>query len=179
MNEATNTISHNTEIDIDIDIQSPFWKKELIKIEDIAHKVSEAVFAITGFDQFADHIEFSMILTDDKQIQLLNKDYRGMDKATNVLSFPAEDIFPKNFKNIPTLEGFILIGDIVFAYETLKSESENLGKTFESHFFHLLVHGLLHLLGYDHETDEDADAMEGMEINILSKFNIKSPYIDL
>ena len=165
-------------VDVDIDTQASDWERDLPTIEELANKISRSVFSITNFDNFTDHIEFSIILSDDSKVRTLNKEYRGADKPTNVLSFPAEDVTPKNFKNIPTYNGFIMIGDIVFAYQTLQYEAKNLGKSFEAHFCHLLVHGLLHLLGFDHETEKEADEMERIEVKVLSNFNIESPYQD-
>ena len=106
--------------------------------------------------------EVSVVLTDDAHIQVLNRDYRGKDKATNVLSFPQDE--PQ------------LLGDIIIAYETIVREAEEQNKHFEDHFTHMLVHGCLHLLGYDHETDEEAEEMEALEIRILGDLGVKNPY---
>ena len=170
--------SSQIQIDIDIDTQFAGWDSYLPKISSLAEEVSRAVFKITKFDHYVKHIEFSIILSEDHRLQELNKDYRGEDKPTNVLSFPAEDILPSGFENVQTHDGFVLIGDIIFAFQTLKSEADSSTKSFEGHFCHLLVHGLLHLLGYDHETESDAVEMEAIEVEVLTKFNINSPYQD-
>lgn len=107
--------------------------------------------------------ELSVVLSDDAQVQTLNRDYRGKDKPTNVLSFP-----------MPPESG--LMGDVIFALETLQREAEMQGKSFEDHFTHLLIHGVLHLQGFDHQTDPDAQEMEAREIRALARLSIDNPY---
>ncbi len=111
--------------------------------------------------------EISILLTNDRAQKLLNKQFRNIDKSTNVLSFAALEPFTD-------ISG--LIGDISLAYETLNIEAKNLSISFEDHFTHLIVHGFLHLLGYDHKSDKQAQQMEHLEVQILSELNIKSPY---
>lgn len=114
--------------------------------------------------------ELSILLTDDAEQQVLNREWRGMDKPTNVLSFPQIEPFGP-------LEG--LIGDIVLARETLEREAADLGKPFVEHFTHLVVHGFLHILGYDHIRDDEAAEMEGLETRILARLGIADPYESL
>lgn len=109
----------------------------------------------------------SVLLTDDAAQRALNAQWRQMDKSTNVLSFPAMDPFTP-------ING--LIGDISMARETLERETGELDKSFTDHFTHLLVHGFLHCLGYDHENDADALVMEGLETQILASLGIDDPY---
>ncbi len=111
--------------------------------------------------------EIGVVLADDARIQALNKSFRGHDKATNVLSFPA----PKSPANGPRP-----IGDIVLAYETMAREAEAEGKTAEHHLMHLAVHGMLHLLGFDHIEEAEAKAMEARERAILARLGIADPY---
>lgn len=101
----------------------------------------------------------------------MNKNYRKKDKPTNVLSFAT-------LENDPFIhpEAFFHIGDVVLALETLKKEAEEQSKRLEDHFMHLLIHGILHLLGYDHIKKEDAKVMENLEIQILNTFGIENPY---
>jgi probable rRNA maturation factor len=113
--------------------------------------------------------EVSVVLTDDAEQRELNKQWRGIDKSTNVLSFPQLEPFSP-------VSG--LVGDIILAEETLRREAEEMGITFEAHFTHLVVHGFLHLLGYDHIEDEDAEEMEGLETEILAGLGIADPYAD-
>ena len=107
--------------------------------------------------------ELSVVLADDARVRELNRDYRGRDAPTNVLSFP-----------MPAGSG--LLGDVVFALETLQREAAAQGKAFSDHFAHLLVHGVLHLHGFDHETDADAADMEAREIAALARLGIDNPY---
>lgn len=107
--------------------------------------------------------EVSIILTNDKEIRKLNKKYRKIDKPTNVLSFELGDD--------------ILLGDIYISFDTVKKESEQFGVTMQEHTAHMVVHGVLHLLGYDHIKDEDAVVMENKEIKILKKMGVKNPYV--
>lgn len=167
---------HRYKIDIDIDIQEDSWLKNEIEIESICYKLAEAVFTEVEFSKKVKHIEFSAIFTNNKSIQELNKDYRNKDKPTNVLSFPAEEIDPENFDEVEVFDGYLMLGDIFLAYETIIEEAKNLDKDFKSHFSHLFIHGLLHLLGYNHEDDDEAQIMEQLEVKILSIFDIESPY---
>src|SRR5689334_13695627 len=106
--------------------------------------------------------ELSVVLADDKFIHDLNKTFRGKNKPTNVLSFHGEGKH---------------IGDLVLAYETIKREAKEQGKSFKAHATHLLVHGTLHLLGHDHEREKDATEMERLEIKILKKLKVNNPYL--
>ncbi len=111
--------------------------------------------------------ELSVVLTDDRAIRALNRRWRGRDKPTNVLSFPAA----ASGRGAPRL-----IGDVVIAYETVANEARAQGIPFDHHLAHLAVHGFLHLLGYDHESDDDAEAMERRERRVLAKLGIPDPY---
>ena len=113
--------------------------------------------------------ELSIVLTDDAEQQIRNRDWRGIDKATNVLSFPQIEPFGP-------VSG--LLGDIILARETLVREAEEQGVSFDDHFTHLVVHGFLHLLGYDHMDDDEALAMEGLETQILASLGVADPYED-
>lgn len=108
--------------------------------------------------------EVSVFITDSEHIKSLNEKYRGIDKPTNVLSFPCD------------IDHGVL-GDIVLAIDVVKNESIEQNKTFNNHLRHLVVHSLLHLIGYDHINNSDADIMEGLEIKILEKMGISNPYL--
>jgi probable rRNA maturation factor len=116
--------------------------------------------------------EISVLLTDSKRMHALNKQFRQKDKPTNVLSFPFEDDEDIDEDE----EGSLYLGDVAFGYDIIEQESKDKGISFLNHFTHLIVHSTLHLLGYDHETEDDAYEMEDLEIEILSTFNIKNPY---
>src|SRR5689334_20298221 len=111
--------------------------------------------------------ELSIVLTDDAEQRILNRDWRGIDKPTNVLSFPQIEPFGP-------VQG--LLGDIILARETLIREAQEMGISLEDHFTHLVVHGFLHLLGYDHMDDDEALAMEGLETQILASLGVADPY---
>lgn len=111
--------------------------------------------------------EVSLVLTDDAEQQVLNRDWRGIDKPTNVLSFPQIEPFGP-------VSG--LLGDIILARETLEREAAEQGVGFDDHFTHLVVHGFLHLLGYDHMDDDEALVMEGLETDILAALGVDDPY---
>lgn len=113
--------------------------------------------------------EVSVVLTDDTEQRELNGQWRGIDKSTNVLSFPQIEPFGP-------VAG--LVGDITLALGTVRQEADEMGITLEAHFTHLVVHGFLHLLGYDHIEDEDAEEMEGLETEILATLGIADPYAD-
>jgi probable rRNA maturation factor len=113
--------------------------------------------------------EVSFLFTDDATIQGINMEWRGKDSPTNVLSFPA-------FQLRPGMAPKPLLGDIILALETVQREAKEEHKPFDNHLSHLIIHGLLHLLGYDHETDNDAEVMEGLERKILSALAIPDPY---
>lgn len=126
-----------------------------------------------------DTVEVSILLANDDLVRTLNREYRHKDSATNVLSFPQIDysIKPEKTSQDTSSPGSPLqLGDLILAYETVISESEERMIPFESIFVHLIVHGTLHLLGYDHETEEEADFMEDTEIWILSRMGHKNPY---
>ncbi|WP_193219508.1 rRNA maturation RNase YbeY [Bosea sp. 29B] len=112
--------------------------------------------------------ELSLLLTDDKRIRIVNRDWRGFDKATNVLSFPAAP--PERIASSP------VIGDIVIALETVAREANAEEKSFGDHLSHLVIHGLLHLLGEDHETEAEAQRMEALETAALARLGIADPY---
>lgn len=146
------------------EINNKFFTKTVIKTLEEHHnfKVQE--------------IELSILLTDDAHMQDLNKQFRNKDKATNVLSFPdieMNGVMPIEF--IPNTD-YIYLGDIAFGYDIIKQEAEDKEISFFDHCRHLTVHAILHLIGYDHEEQKAAEEMESLEIKILQKFDIKSPY---
>ncbi len=117
--------------------------------------------------QLSGPAELSILLTNDAESRDLNREWRGQDKPTNVLSFPQIEPFGR-------VQG--ILGDIVLARETLEREALELGLPFDHHFVHLIVHGVLHILGYDHLEDEEALRMEGLETRILAGLGIDNPY---
>ncbi|MCU0884284.1 MAG: rRNA maturation RNase YbeY [Beijerinckiaceae bacterium] len=155
-------------LDIDISIESALWQA----IPDLETRIEAAIRAAAGLAAVAlkPGAEVSLLLTHDAQIRELNRAWRQQDKATNVLSFPAT--------TGGDLASAAMLGDIVLACETLQREAEQDGKTLPDHLSHLVVHGFLHLLGFDHETDDEAQEMEDLERSVLRELGIADPYAD-
>lgn len=139
--------------------------------EPVAEHVASAAAALAAHPDLADHAvaDACVALSDDDNVRGLNATYRGMDKPTNVLSFPAGS-GPR--------DGVIPLGDIVLAVETIAREAAQQAVPPVQHLQHLVVHGLLHLLGYDHETDEEAAQMEAVETTVLASLGIPNPYLE-
>ena len=152
--------------DIDINFEDDRWSSAY---EELCQRAILACMKQVNpsFSSF----EISIVLADDAFVQRLNKEYRGKDKPTNVLSFPQHE--PEELKS---RNDFTSLGDIILAYETVKKESLEQSKSMEMHTSHLIVHGFLHLLGYDHIEDSDAEEMEALEIKTLKTLGIKNPY---
>ncbi|WP_176086680.1 rRNA maturation RNase YbeY [Martelella sp. HB161492] len=160
------------EFDYQITVEADAWDA----VADLEALIYRAISAASdylakeeGQPFFEPEAELSLVFTDDAAIRVINAEWRNMDKATNVLSFPAFPIAPGDMPGP-------MLGDIVVAYETVRREAEALDKPFEEHLTHLLVHGFLHLLGYDHIENTDAELMEGLETRILATLNLSDPY---
>ena len=121
-------------------------------------------------------ISINLCLSNDEEVHRLNKEFRGKDKPTNVLSFA--NIDDDNFLSSLDAAKAAELGDIIIAFETLEKEAEIENISFEAHYAHLLVHGILHLCGFDHIEDEEAEYMEDLEIRILAEQGIDNPYKD-
>ncbi|MEI4481947.1 MULTISPECIES: rRNA maturation RNase YbeY [unclassified Phyllobacterium] len=154
-------------IDIDILVETDGWPGEAA-LSDLASIAIAAVWDELASGNQPDS-ELSLVFTDDAAIKELNNDWRDKDKPTNVLSFPAFPIKPGQAPGP-------MLGDIVIALETVVREAEDEEKSFDHHLTHLIVHGVLHLLGYDHETDDEAEEMEQLERKILARLAIPDPY---
>jgi probable rRNA maturation factor len=139
--------------------------------EAVIHRAIEAAAELA--DAGVGEAELAVMLTDDSGIRTLNNNWRGIDKPTNVLSFPALQPPAGAPSDAPRM-----LGDIAIAYQTTRKEADDEQKPFDHHLSHLAVHGFLHLIGYDHENDHDAEAMEGLETEILAQLGIPDPYQD-
>jgi probable rRNA maturation factor len=140
--------------------------------EAVIHRAIEAAAAMADAD--TGEAELAVMLTDDGGIRTLNQNWRGIDKATNVLSFPAlQPTGPVGPDDAPRM-----LGDIAIAYQTTRREADEEHKPFDHHLSHLAVHGFLHLIGYDHGNDGEAEAMESLEREILAQLGIPDPYAD-
>ena len=142
-------------LDEGIDIEKP-----------LNNKLNKVVSTILDQEKMSDCV-INLRLLNDKEMKKLNMQFRQKDKTTNVLSFPNDDISVKQTKNI---------GDIAISVEYVKAEAKKEGKTFDDHIIHMLAHGVYHILGYDHENNENAVIMENKEIQTLKQINIGNPY---
>ena len=142
-------------LDEGIDIEKP-----------LNNKLNKVVSTILDQEKMSDCV-INLRLLNDKEMRKLNMQFRQKDKTTNVLSFPNDDISVTQTKNI---------GDIAISVEYVKAEAKKEGKTFDDHIIHMLAHGVYHILGYDHENNENAVIMENKEIQTLKKINISNPY---
>ncbi len=149
---------------IDIAIEADAWSA-LEDLADLAEAVIGQTISQSGV-RLAEAAEVSILFCDDAFIADLNRKWRGIDKPTNVLSFPSGG----EVASTPVL------GDIVIAFETAAREAEESGKPLRDHVAHLLAHGFLHLVGYDHLADADAEAMEALERSVLARLGIEDPY---
>jgi probable rRNA maturation factor len=145
----------------------------------LAQSCASAALAQTDYSELVGSglpVELSVKFADDVEVRALNREYRGKDKPTNVLSFPMAS--PDSLSAAAAGDDIeILLGDVVLAHETCEREAAERGIAVQDHAAHLLVHGTLHLLGYDHETgDEDAEAMEAVERRALASLGIADPY---
>mgnify|MGYP001350916299 FL=1 len=141
-------------------------QKESLIEEGLKIKFNDAFLLICNEEQIK-QCSINVRIMDDKEMQELNKKFRGKDTSTNVLSFTNEDISKPITGNL---------GDIAISYEFVKNESEELNVDFDDHMIHMLIHGVYHILGFDHESNTMAEVMENKEIKLLEKLNIRNPY---
>jgi probable rRNA maturation factor len=155
--------------DISIDIADARWNYAAPGgVEPLVLDAVRAALAAHGPNA---PVEIGLRLTNDEEIQVLNRDWRGMDKPTNVLSFALDEEINAPGAPMP-------LGDVVIAYDTCVREASDEDKTLADHLRHLVVHGTLHLLGFDHEDAREADIMEDAERRILAKLGVSDPYAD-
>ncbi len=155
---------------VDVIVATPTWTRALRNAASVCRRAADAALAAAGPKS---SVEISILLTSDPAIRKLNATFRGKDKPTNVLSFPTDASDAPGIKGAPRA-----LGDIAVAYGVLKREANAENKTLTAHLSHLVVHGVLHLLGYDHERDKDAATMERLEKKILARLGISDPYAD-
>jgi probable rRNA maturation factor len=160
-------------LDLDVAVEGGAWADlggpDAGDVETIARRAVAAALAVAS-DAPRGPVEVSLLLTDDAGVRALNAAWRDKDRPTNVLSFPA----PAQ----PGVPGPRHLGDIALAFETLEREARDEGKTLADHAAHLIVHGTLHLLGYDHESTGEAEIMEALEVKALKSLKIADPYRD-
>ena len=161
-----------TALDIQISVEDDKWSSEdeLLAFSRKVLELAADFLKVEEEQPLRNHpIELSLVFTNDAEIREINAEWRDKDKPTNVLSFPAYPIQPGD-------EPGPMLGDIVIARETVEREAVDLEKSFDDHLTHLLVHGFLHLFGYDHMDDEEAEEMEGLETRILARLGLSDPY---
>jgi probable rRNA maturation factor len=164
-------------LDIGVEVHAGAWSTALPGSERLARRAAETAWAALPADPAAPWsgpAEVSLVLADDATVQALNRTYRGRDKPTNVLSFANLDAADAAAAAAP--DAPVLLGDVVLALETLLREADAQGKVPGDHLCHLIVHGLLHLLGFDHQEDAEAETMEDLERRVLDRLGIADPY---
>jgi probable rRNA maturation factor len=164
-------------MEIDILIEAPDW--EAMDLEALAQTACEA--ALVELTLTPSDFALSILACDDVRIATLNTEFRGKPTPTNVLSWPSEERAPQTPGAVPDLPEASTgpaeeLGDLAIAYQTCAREAQDGNKPLPHHVTHLIVHGLLHCLGYDHETDPDAELMEGLETRILARLGVPDPY---
>jgi probable rRNA maturation factor len=145
---------------IEVEVEDPAWT---LALPDSAAIASQAASAAAALGRKG---EIAILLTDDQAVRDLNLRFRDRDKATNVLSFPAPSTAPRQ------------LGDIALAFGVCAAEARDQGKPLADHLRHLVIHGVLHLLGYDHQAEADAEHMESLERRLLAEMNIADPYCE-
>lgn len=148
---------------IDVEVNSSSTK--IPSVENIEQWITTALQS----DEL-NQAEVSVYIVDESESQTLNSQYRGKDKPTNVLSFPAD---------IPDEVGVPLLGDLVICAPVVEREAQEQGKSLEAHWAHMLIHGTLHLLGYDHIEDDEADVMEALETRLVTQLHFPAPYNEI
>jgi probable rRNA maturation factor len=163
-------------IDLGLIIEHKPWRLEpFAKKKVISHIIAETIKAISAFKNIK-NIEIAVLLTNDEKMQELNGEFRDKNKPTNVLSFPDIEIKPQDLLEFLHAKEYIYVGDIAVGYDIIKQEAMDAGISMHAHFTHLVVHGVLHLIGYDHMNDNDAEEMMNLEVQILKELGVKSPY---
>lgn len=161
-------MADNRAIDLDIVVEDPRWSDTLMNAQALAEKAVDAGYKQAGFSETA---SICVLLADDAQVQVLNRDYRGKDSPTNVLSFPSSEM--------PAIPGEPrALGDIALAYETLVREADEADRSLTDHFLHLIIHASLHLIGYTHNAEQEAESMEALEIAALAGLGVSNPYAE-
>jgi probable rRNA maturation factor len=153
---------------IDLVVEDEAWGDEAVLLAE-AERVVAALVAEKPA-RMTPEVEFALVLSSDAAVQEINREHRGLDKPTNVLSFPIMEAGAKRFGP--------LLGDVIVARETVLREAAERSWPLDDYFAHMLVHGLLHLLGYDHQIDDEAERMERLEAAILKTLGIPDPHAD-
>ena len=173
----SSSASEGRPVTIAVTILSPAWRRIAPEPEALARRAARAALAVArsggarGREGLGRAAELGLVLADDATVARLNRDYRGREGATNVLSFAALD------SAAPDAGEPVLLGDVVLAYQTIRREAERQGKDVAQHLCHLVAHGVLHLLGYDHRSEREAAAMERLESAALARLGLPDPHV--
>ena len=166
---------------VDLIVEDDGWNCSLPALDALASRAVEAALREAEFDP--ERHTLSLLAASDSRIRDLNESFRGKASPTNVLSWPAFDLapdvpgqYPRNPPD-PAQTGRLLLGDVAIALQTCIREAAEASKPLKNHVTHLILHGCLHLLGYDHQTDEDAELMEGIERSAMAKLGLPDPYV--
>jgi probable rRNA maturation factor len=168
-------------VNIDVEVKSKKWL-DIKNIEKFIESQTLNILAKSPLAEFFDkkiNFDLSISLCSNLQIKKINREFRGKDKSTNVLSFGNldEKIIQKSGLNKAIgINKYIFLGDIILGYEYILKEAKDHEKDFKNHLTHMLLHGILHIIGYDHEEEKMAKIMENLEIKILQELNINNPY---
>jgi len=157
-------------MELDIDLQWGIEERSVPTLQQCEQWVEASVLKPRALQP----VEMSIRIVDEQESQSLNSEYRGKDKSTNVLSFEFEQ--PPGLVEIG--EGLPYLGDLVICADVVAKEAQEQGKSLEAHWAHMIVHGTLHLQGYDHIEDNEAEEMEGLEINIMQSMGYANPYLE-
>lgn len=160
-------------LNLEVLVEDAGWQKKITRLKGkIVEAVEAALLTQHKLKLKSESYELSITLTSNDKIRKLNREHRNKDYATNVLSFPlADDGVQVTFPGVP-----VLLGDVILAHDVIEAEAKAEKKTFNNHTVHLVVHGVLHLCGYDHETTGQARTMEGLEKSILADLGLPNPY---
>ena len=153
-----------------VTVEAPGWRLAVADPEGLCRRAARSTLALAGAPP-AVPLELGILLTDDAAVRELNRTWRGRDAATNVLSFPTGD-------GAVVAGAPRLLGDVVVALETIGREAAGAGRSCADHLAHMVVHGVLHLLGHDHDSDEEARRMEALERRILGTLGVADPYAE-
>lgn len=165
------------QVSVAVTLLDPDWSRDLPAVEGLARRAAVAAMATAAASGVAEDAlsapdaEISLVLADDATLRRHNRDYRNIDKPTNVLAFAALESSGGSEGGGP-----LLLGDVLLARETLTQEAGEQGKRPADHFCHLVVHGVLHLLGQDHQNEAEARVMEGLEVAALGRLGVADPY---
>lgn len=167
---------------LNTDIADKRWEEKLPNVCDICQTAFSIAIKYLKLNNLSNllnvdkPLSINLLLSDNNEIQALNKEFRKLNKPTNVLSFA--NIDDPDFEEYIQHEEIINLGDIIIAFETMENEANIKQISLQNHLCHLLIHGILHLFGYDHQQDNEAEEMEGIEILILQQINIPNPYLE-